>query len=548
MNYNPLNLSKDGIKDASNRLSSYSMYAWEKMTMKTTPTATSPNPSESEKERSPTQSSPEAEVEVPSIDPHTSASELRTLNVAVIGVDDFSLREFKACVELGQGIATPHPIKPKDAPTTAPEDQLTPISTDDMTEKLLTGPSGRTIRVVFQFFDLSSTTPKKFSDVAIIFICCQSSCTNVSELVHKSKQLVDGDPKVIVCCTDSKSRTDHPIDPMPSPRDANSTNASNAADDKKKKKASVFLKPFKLSRSSYTEEQQKQFPANSPIQSFAAGKSMATEMGTEYAEIDVCFCTEEELEKLFKFVAAVFIMNLSNPSMSWQQWVATCRCVPAVPLSKEMIRKIRGDSPASTRRRTSTSTSTPTSTPTSTSTSTPRGDSLMILVRVLAPIIVHKLMKMKIPPIKFKNDYISLGVGDMRLEKIVIDPTKIRLDSTENSFQFTTTDIGGHLKEFFWEFSRDTFPKIQDKGKANASITNARMSITMAIKDPEVIVERCEVTMENIDVVISGSAVSAVYNLILGMMKNTIKSTIENSVRKKILKLLSQTCTIAPQK
>jgi len=91
------------------------------------------------------------------------------------------------------------------------------------------------------------------------------------------------------------------------------------------------------------------------------------------------------------------------------------------------------------------------------------------------------------------------------------------------------------LDQFSWNYEKKSgFPKIKDSGKGNAGISGGKivaiMSIGFSGLVPALNVDSCSVNIDKLDIKISGTAMSLLYNLVLAAFKRTIKSTIENTL------------------
>jgi hypothetical protein len=159
----------------------------------------------------------------------------------------------------------------------------------------------------------------------------------------------------------------------------------------------------------------------------------------------------------------------------------------------------------------------------------------------MIPILLQQLNSLRVPPVDEQIDAGKLGMIRIALDQIrvaeaTVPEEHVNIQVQElNHININVQEIAAKLHQFTWSYEKNTFPKVKDSGNANASITKGTISVTLKIGidsygNPNLSVTKCEVNIGALDVSISGSFASFVYNTLLGLFKKSIKSTLETSL------------------
>jgi len=170
------------------------------------------------------------------------------------------------------------------------------------------------------------------------------------------------------------------------------------------------------------------------------------------------------------------------------------------------------------------------------------------------PIMIKQLSAMTIPSISEKVDTGKMGMVDFTVDQIKVAeahvPEKnvdIKVDKTQ--IVITVKDISAKLEQFQWAYEKHAFPKMKDSGNANASIddTEIQADLTIGLDDqgnPTVTVSNCTVKIGKLDIKISGTMASFLYNTVLALFKKTIKNSLETSLSQMITESVNNDNTL----
>jgi len=164
-----------------------------------------------------------------------------------------------------------------------------------------------------------------------------------------------------------------------------------------------------------------------------------------------------------------------------------------------------------------------------------------IMCEEFIPKIVKKIQNLYIPAFEEMVDAGKIGEIFFGLEDIGISQVDIPLQSVGCSFEENTiiivwNNIHVSLNKFKWNYRKETFPKLKDSGNAEASVNETIVCITMFFdtenRNPRLRVVSSAVKIGDLDIKISGSVVSVLYNVILGAFSKTIKIKIQEEMYK----------------
>ncbi|PRP89021.1 sulfide:quinone oxidoreductase [Planoprotostelium fungivorum] len=131
------------------------------------------------------------------------------------------------------------------------------------------------------------------------------------------------------------------------------------------------------------------------------------------------------------------------------------------------------------------------------------------------------------------------GFGNISVNEATVPLQHVSLDFHPNGDIIIIWDkISAGLEPFSWHYKKKSFPKLKDSGNATAGLSNttitARMKLTREETWAKFDLVSCEVNLRHLDLKISGSSVSVVYNLILGAFKDSIKKSMSAELKKAV--------------
>jgi len=157
------------------------------------------------------------------------------------------------------------------------------------------------------------------------------------------------------------------------------------------------------------------------------------------------------------------------------------------------------------------------------------------------PIMLQQLSNMTVPSINEqieagKLGTITVSLGETKVLDALVPQENIHINVDKTVIKIIVKEISAKLKQFQWSYEKHTFPKMKDSGNADTTFSEAQIILDMNIGldgrsgKPSVTVSRCDVTIGRLDVKISGSLASFIYNALLAVFKRTIKSSLEQSL------------------
>jgi len=160
------------------------------------------------------------------------------------------------------------------------------------------------------------------------------------------------------------------------------------------------------------------------------------------------------------------------------------------------------------------------------------------------PLLLQQLQALEVPAVEEQIDAGKLGLIKLSLDQIHVANANVPEDSVNISVEgvnikIAAKEITARLQQFKWAYEKITFPKVKDSGNADASVTEATIQVILQIAsdeygNPSFTVSQCEVNAGKLDIKISGSLASFMYNTLLGLFKKSIKSTLETSLAEMI--------------
>jgi len=171
------------------------------------------------------------------------------------------------------------------------------------------------------------------------------------------------------------------------------------------------------------------------------------------------------------------------------------------------------------------------------------------------PIMLKQLSDMKVPTINEqleagKLGSISISIGEIKVADANVPQENIQINVNKTVIDIFVKDIAAKLQQFHWTYEKHDFPKVKDTGNADAYIKETQIAVTMTLgidKDtgqPTMNVTKCDVVIGKLDVKISGTFASFIYNTLLAVFKKTIKAALEQSLSDLITKSVNDDPTI----
>jgi len=156
------------------------------------------------------------------------------------------------------------------------------------------------------------------------------------------------------------------------------------------------------------------------------------------------------------------------------------------------------------------------------------------------PFISEQLQGFEVPDIEEQIDTgkvgeVAFSVKDVSMSDVNVPPEGVTMKLVDQGIRLEVNDISAKLQEFSWAYEKKSgFPKLKDSGKGTAGISGTKIIVEMALHvsemGPSLNVQSTTVNIDKLDLKISGTAMSLLYNLVLAAFKKTIKSTIENAL------------------
>jgi len=168
----------------------------------------------------------------------------------------------------------------------------------------------------------------------------------------------------------------------------------------------------------------------------------------------------------------------------------------------------------------------------------------------MIPILLKQLKEVELPEVsesidagkKFGN--IAFKISGMKVEEVDIPKDKVSIELEGQQVELKITDIKLNIEKFDWRYKKEKFPKLKDKGQASCGVSDVHVNVrlTWAVRNgnPSINVTLCEVKIGNLNVKISGTVASVLYNIILAAFKRLIKSQLESAMADMIKSSISE--------
>jgi len=168
----------------------------------------------------------------------------------------------------------------------------------------------------------------------------------------------------------------------------------------------------------------------------------------------------------------------------------------------------------------------------------------------MIPVLLKQLKEVELPEVnesidagkKFGN--IGFRISGMKVEDVDIPKDKVTIELEGQQVELKITDIKLNIEKFDWRYKKEKFPKLKDKGQASCGVSEVQVNVrlTWAVRNgnPSVNVTLCEVKIGNLNLKISGTVASVLYNIILAAVKRLIKAQLENAMADMIKSSISE--------
>jgi len=162
----------------------------------------------------------------------------------------------------------------------------------------------------------------------------------------------------------------------------------------------------------------------------------------------------------------------------------------------------------------------------------------------ILPLIIQELQQFEFPPIEQDAETFSFGCEKIKLAEVNLPPENVTLTLEGNSINLKVTEISASLTKFAWRYKKTTFPKLKDDGHATAKLTGGTINVLLAIvpslNNVSLNVTQSKVEIRKLDIKISGTKVSFVYNFLISVASDYIKRNIEETLSNMIRDTLNQ--------
>jgi len=156
------------------------------------------------------------------------------------------------------------------------------------------------------------------------------------------------------------------------------------------------------------------------------------------------------------------------------------------------------------------------------------------------PVMVEQFQKVEIPPLAEdlevgKFGKISISITEISVSEARVPKENIEIVMEGTTFKILAKQLEAKLSQFKWAYEKNSFPKLKDSGNADASISEATISVFLKLApdefgNPHLSATNCTVNIGQLDLKISGTMASFVYNSMLSIFKSKIKTALEASL------------------
>jgi len=133
--------------------------------------------------------------------------------------------------------------------------------------------------------------------------------------------------------------------------------------------------------------------------------------------------------------------------------------------------------------------------------------------------------------------WITCGVDKLSIDKVTVRPESVQVTlQPGNKIELQIDDISASVHEFKWFYQKETFPKIEDDGLATAKFDKGQMLVVMGLsaQTNAVVVVSSVFKIGQLEMKISGTKASFIYNLLISAFDKTIQSALEKEIAEMI--------------
>jgi len=168
----------------------------------------------------------------------------------------------------------------------------------------------------------------------------------------------------------------------------------------------------------------------------------------------------------------------------------------------------------------------------------------------ILPLIQQEVRQMSIPPLDETPSIPKIGRVNFQMPEGVqvdecdLNPDQIQISIEKNQIHCVVGGIHASLEKFPWEFAKESFPRVTDKGMATAMMDGTTIDVLMSVvvarggASLQVISSQCKI--DKLDVKISGNSKKLVYNIVLGSVIRLLKGNIESLLAKLVQDTISE--------
>jgi len=167
----------------------------------------------------------------------------------------------------------------------------------------------------------------------------------------------------------------------------------------------------------------------------------------------------------------------------------------------------------------------------------------------IVPVVEEQFNDMELPEFEDTFDVpklgeISFGCDSIKLHSFTFPPGDIRLTLENNNIRFIAEQISAELNSFAWAIKQKSFPKINEKGEATASLSggsvNILLQVVMNASGISLNVASTSVKVGKLNVKVTGNSKKFIYNLIINVVVRLLKTQIEKALSKLIREAINE--------
>ncbi|KAL6070383.1 hypothetical protein QOT17_006919 [Balamuthia mandrillaris] len=131
---------------------------------------------------------------------------------------------------------------------------------------------------------------------------------------------------------------------------------------------------------------------------------------------------------------------------------------------------------------------------------------------------------------------IAFGLDKLRISEATLPEDKVELKVKPETQELclNVEDITLSVSQFEWFYRKEKFPKLKDKGQADAGISNVHVDVTLkldALNGPALKCTSCNVKIGKLKIKVSGTKGSMLYNIVIAAIKKLLKGQLESALQ-----------------